>query len=185
MGVAGTEGFHWKVTPSLTKAGILPSCGMEDRPVSLFSLFPTLSNLGSSGAVSCSVKRGGCPCFRPGAAEAEAHAVDSHAGSKGPGQEHGHGLSLAHALFPRVETRCLFQQLPWRTHPLRWGPLGRAATRPRWPEGASGAGARMDKKGEPDSVTGVHCQPCQGRCVPGTPAPGPCVLCPGQSSDHL
>lgn len=145
--------------------------------MSLFSLFPTLSHSGSSGAVSCSVKRGGGPCFRPGAAEAEAHAVDSHARSKGPGQEHGRGLSLGTCLFPRVETRCLFQQLPWRTRPLRWGPLGRAATRPRWPEGASGAGARMDKKGEPDSVTGLL-SPTPGPVCAGDPSPGPVCAVP-------
>ena len=59
-------------------------------------------------------------------------------------------LAWVHALFPRVETRCLFQQRPWRTHPLKWGQLGRAAIRPRWPEGVSGAGAKMGKKGEHD-----------------------------------
>lgn len=63
-------------------------------------------------------------------------------------------LAWAHVLVPRVETSCLFQQLPWRTHPLKWGQHGGAATRPRWPEEASGAGAKMGKKGEPDLAQG-------------------------------
>lgn len=36
----------------------------------------------------------------------------------------------------------------------------------------------MDKKGEPDSATGVHSEPRQGRCAPGTPAPGPVCAVP-------
>lgn len=122
MGVAGTEGFHWKVTPSLTKAGILPRCGMEDRPVSLFSLFPTLSHSGSSGTVSCSVKRGGGPCFRPGAAEAEARAMDSHAGRKGPGQEYGHSLSLGTCSVPQSGNKVSISTTPLENTSIKVGP---------------------------------------------------------------
>lgn len=122
MGVAGAEGFPWKVTSSLTKAGILPSCGMEDRPVSLFSLFPTLSHSGSSGAVSCSVKRGGGPCFRPGAAEAETHAVDSHARSEGLGQEHGHGLSLGACSVPQSGNKVSISTTPLENTSIKVGP---------------------------------------------------------------
>lgn len=49
---------------------------------------------------------------------------------------------------PRVEIRCPFRPRPWKTRPLKWGRLGKAATRPRWPEGARGAGARRGKRGE-------------------------------------
>lgn len=75
----------------------------------------------------------------------------------------------APAPFPRAEARCPFQQLPWRTRLLKWGQRGRAATRPGWPEGASGTGARMGRRGEPGPVQGV----CSGppRCSWG--------LCPG------
>lgn len=56
------------------------------------------------------------------------------------------------AWLPRVETRYQFQQLPWRTLQSKWGQLGKAAIKPRWPGGANGAGAKMGKKGETDLV---------------------------------
>lgn len=62
-----------------------------------------------------------------------------------------------------METRYQFQQLPWRIHLSKWGQLGKAATKPRWPEGANEAGARMGKKAEKEA-------PCSAR----SPSKPPC-----------
>lgn len=71
-------------------------------------------------------------------------------------QENSTSLSQSVMVFSvwllRVEIRYQFQQLPWRIRLSKWGQLGKAATKPKWPEGANGAGARMGKKGEIDLV---------------------------------
>lgn len=119
--------------------------------MSLFSPSPNPNHLGTSWShfLTCEERRRVC-----GSDMLKVEPWSSHAQGQGWGQEYGYRLSLGHALFPRVETRCLFQQLPWRTHPSRWGQLGKAATRPRWPEGASGAAARMGRRGEQDLARG-------------------------------
>lgn len=82
---------------------------------------------------------------------------------------------------PRVETRCLFPPLPWKTLPLKWGLLGKAATRPRWPDGARRAGARRGRRGE--SLSPREASPWPGSALhAGWTNPGPCVRSRKRSS---
>lgn len=120
------------------------------------AVFPFLNySVVPLGTIFCPV-RGNGACLHVGVEEQRLTCGSGRIRLNGEKEKTATGPAKVAYLFsawrPRVETRYQFQQLPWRTHPSKWGRLGKAALRPRWPEGAKGAGARTGRKGETDLV---------------------------------
>lgn len=157
-------------------AGILPSCGMEDRPVTS-SLFPTLSTRAPVRLFPALLKRRQS-LFQTWCCEAETHAVDSHARSEGLGWEHITALDLSACSVPQVKQGVYFNNSLENTS-IKVGPaFGEGSYKAKdGEEGATGRGSRMDKKGEARLNPGRSLpEAMQGRCAPGTPTQARCVL---------